>query len=89
MSEHLKHRWFVGRDDVVRSRVKVDGANFVADCGNDDESNIRAKRIVVEHNACVDIPDPVSTIPKLVEFARAHHEFSGFLIKGQSDPTPI
>jgi hypothetical protein len=90
MSDHTKEPWR-GRGTFI---IAGPGEGVkILDVGNltcDPVQGVALRaRIVADHNACLGIPDPVSTIPKLVAFANAHHEFPGFLIKGQSGPTPI
>jgi hypothetical protein len=86
MSEHTKERWVAVFDrydwlvipegTVLSSPVR---GPIIADCG---KGEAHAARIASDHNACLGILDPVSTIPKLVAFANAHHEFPGHFNQG-------
>lgn len=56
---------------------------FIADCG---KSEAYADRIITDHNACLGIKDPATTVPELVEVCEkmldrlAHRNWPGTVI---------
>lgn len=67
----ITSEWFAERDGYdwfVKAEGAVNGENVVAYCGADGDEAY-AKRIVADHNACLGIVDPETTVPKLVKAA--------------------
>lgn len=60
MSEHVDERWHTDTRDL--GIFSVDGTAIVRVC----ENRVECCRMVDDHNACLDIEDPATTVPELV-----------------------